>query len=94
MALDALARDFGTRRRFRFLLWTFGPAPDRDEVHLVYCEGEDEDGTPCGADSGEHADRETAELWPFEHAAERPEHRSYGHLAYRPMVTVPREEPT
>lgn len=61
---------------------------------MVHREGEEEDGIPCGADSGEQIDRETAELWPFEHTAEHPEHRSYGHLAYRPMVTVPREEPT
>ncbi|WP_405005019.1 hypothetical protein OHV13_12855 [Kitasatospora purpeofusca] len=71
------------------MFWKFGSDPDRDEVHLVYCEGEAEDGTRCGADSGEHRDRETAELWPFEHAAENPEHRSYGRLSYHPMITVP-----
>ncbi|MEU9047229.1 MULTISPECIES: hypothetical protein [unclassified Kitasatospora] len=94
MVLEVPAREIGKRRLFRFLLWKFGPDPDRDEVHLVYCEGEAEDGTPCGADSGEHIERETAELWAFEHAADEPEHRSYGHLAYRPMITTPTEEPT
>ncbi|MFC5665389.1 hypothetical protein ACFP3U_20705 [Kitasatospora misakiensis] len=94
MALEAPAREIGKRRLFRFVDWAFGPDPDRDEVHLVYCDGEDEAGNPCGADSGEHGDRETAEMWAFEHAAEQPDHRSYGHLAYRPMITVPNEEPT
>ncbi|WP_406113912.1 hypothetical protein [Kitasatospora purpeofusca] len=94
MALGTPPRTVGTRRLLRFLLWTFGPDPDRDEIHLVACEGEDEDGTRCHADSGEQPDSETAELWVFEHAAEHPEHRSYGRLSYHPMITVPREEPT
>ncbi|WP_327073354.1 hypothetical protein OG196_15300 [Kitasatospora purpeofusca] len=94
MALDAPGRAVGDRRLFRFIDWDVGPDPDRDETHLVACEGEDEDGTRCRADSGEQSDREAAELWMFEHVAERPDHRSYGRLSYRPMITVPREEPT
>ncbi|MER5863802.1 hypothetical protein [Kitasatospora sp. NPDC002040] len=94
MALGAPSLEAGKRRMFRFLLWQVGPDNDRDEIHVVYCEGEEDDGARCGADSGECVDRETAELWPFEHAAEKPEHRSYGLLSYRPMITTPTEEPT
>lgn len=94
MGLEVPSREIGTRRRFRFVLWEVGADPDRDEVHLVYCEGEAEDDTRCRADSGEQSDRETAELWPFEHATEHPEHRSYARLSYSPMIAVPKEEPT
>ncbi|MCX4687205.1 hypothetical protein OG401_23355 [Kitasatospora purpeofusca] len=94
MALGTPSRDIGIRRLFRFIEWFVGSDPDRAQIHLVSCEGEDEDGTRCRADSGEQSDREAAELWMFEHVAERPDHRSYGRLSYHPMITVPREEPT
>ncbi len=84
----------GFRRLSRFVLWTVGPDPDGDEIHLVYCEGEAEDGTRCGATSGEWTDREAAELFVFDHATEFPDHRSYGRLSDHRLIAIPTEEPT
>ncbi|MFE4516349.1 hypothetical protein ACFRMQ_19380 [Kitasatospora sp. NPDC056783] len=80
------------RRIFRYLVWRLGPDPDRVATHLIFCEGEGENGTKCGADSGEHSDLEAVQKWPFEHAKQQPEHRSYGRLTYYPMVMFPTEE--
>ncbi|MER6360113.1 hypothetical protein [Kitasatospora sp. NPDC001527] len=84
---------FRRRRAYRFLVWAFGTDPDRVEIHLVYCEGEDDTGRPCGADSGECSDEDVARAWPFEHAKRFPEHRSYGQLSYYPKIMAPTEEP-
>ncbi|MFG2916282.1 hypothetical protein ACGF0D_25750 [Kitasatospora sp. NPDC048298] len=81
------------RRIFKFLVWRLGPDPDLEKVHLIFCEGEDENGVPCRANSGECSDLETAKKFPFTHAKVHPEHRSYGRLSYHPMIMAPQEEP-
>ncbi|MGW3229392.1 DUF7848 domain-containing protein [Kitasatospora sp. NPDC001095] len=83
----------GGRRTFRYVVWRLGPDFDRKPAYLVFCEGEDDDGRPCGADSGECSELETAQGFPFEHAKRHPEHRSYGELSYRPLIMFPQEEP-
>lgn len=87
-------REVGRRRFFRFLRWTIGPDRDREPVHLFFCEGEDEDGARCGADSGEQADAGAAREWTFTHLRDHQDHRSYGQLTYVPLVMVPEEEPS
>ncbi|MEV4613153.1 hypothetical protein AB0K43_11200 [Kitasatospora sp. NPDC049258] len=94
MTLKTLpTREIGRRRIYRFLRWTIGRGRDRDPVHLFFCEGEEEDGTRCGADSGERADVEAAREWTFTHLRDRQDHRSFGQLIYVPLVMVPEEEP-
>lgn len=87
-------REIGRRRVFRFLRWTIGEDRDRTPVHLYFCEGEDEDGTRCRADSGEQMDYEAARAWTFTHLRDHQDHRSFGQLTYVPLVMVPEEEPS
>ncbi|AUY52309.1 hypothetical protein [Streptomyces sp. CB01881] len=94
MSLGTLPRrEIGVRRIFRFLNWTIRQDHDRKAVHLFYCEGEEEDGTRCRADSGELTDLEAAREWTFTHLKERQDHRSFGQLAYVPMEMVPEQAP-
>ncbi|MFI8263706.1 hypothetical protein [Streptomyces sp. NPDC085665] len=81
------------RKLFRYLNWTVSVDRDREQVHLFLCEGEEEDGTKCRADSGERPDFESARGWTFEHIRERQDHRSFAHMSYTAWHMVPGREP-
>lgn len=86
----------GRRRVFRFLKWTITPDRACDAPpsrHMFRCLGEDEDGTPCGAQGPVTEDFQEAQAWPFHHLRDHQDHRGYAHVAEAPWLVVPEEEP-
>ncbi|MFJ2781904.1 MULTISPECIES: hypothetical protein [unclassified Kitasatospora] len=68
--------------------------PDIDPpAYLMVCKSEDEDGAPCGKDSGEVNSFAESTEWTRKHGWAHPDHRSFRLLADVPMVIVPEVEP-
>lgn len=78
--------------RAHFTLWmaildAAGP------VYAFVCTSEEEDGTPCGAESPAGTLYSGARAWTVEHITEHPEHRSYAEVYVQPYALVPDTEP-
>lgn len=96
MATAAPPREIGRRQFFRFGEWTFTQdnGPDvPNQVHLMTCLGEAEDGTPCGGDSGERDTFDAVREWVRGHVQEHPDHRRFAQLSALHWVMTPEEEP-
>ncbi|MFF2618538.1 hypothetical protein [Kitasatospora sp. NPDC058046] len=78
------------RRAWRFMDWTLSHTADEPDtppvMHRYRCVSEEEDGTVCGAAGPEAEDFTLAQAWPFLHARQSPEHRSFEHVARVPWA--------
>ncbi|MFF4408094.1 hypothetical protein [Streptomyces sp. NPDC001404] len=80
------------RGEYAFFDFTISPDMDPDAPPMLYrfrCLGEDDDGTPCGAESEESEDFEEARGWTFKHKKDQPEHTSYEEVLRRPWIMRP-----
>ncbi|MEU0685999.1 hypothetical protein [Streptomyces uncialis] len=80
------------RARYRHVRWTSTPNVTADApptLHLFRCTTKDGSGTPCGAESGESEEFDTAQVWKFRHLRDHQGHTEYEQVVRRAWHLVP-----